>query len=339
MVIVKEDVDNSDLFLKIIFIVSIFIILTPIVYADVFDFIKDGFNSITGKTVQSSTTTVSITIGNNPPVIGNVSIDSNWGITVSGNTSVFFSFIVTDPQGTANINTTSAIANFTNGTNGGMVRWNNTAINPSDGNCVSQGAYGANGINFSCTIRMVFYDTPMNWNVSVFVKDINGNTAQNNTAKFTLGETTSFSLAESAISFGSSTPNTNNVTQTGLIALNNTGNDDIPAGNINVTAVQIHGDSVVTTFIPAENFTIATVSDTNNVQCDVSAAGVYKLVNKSILLSIGLNSTKILTANLPRGPKPNNEEQLFLCLRHVPADLTGQTYSTNTEESWSIIIN
>jgi len=335
----KKEVDYHK-FSFMILIVIFSLTLIPIVHGSVFSFIKDGFDSITGKAVTSQATDVSITVGNSPPRITNVSIDSSWSIVNDPtlNKTIFFSFIVNDSQGTSNINTTSATANFTNGTGGGMVRWNNSAVNTLDGGCISSGTIGTDQVNFSCSIRMMYYDTATTWNVSVFVKDLNENTAQNNTVTFTLAETTSFSLADSAISFPTSTPGDTNVTQSdGGIYMNNTGNDNINGSSINITAVNIHGDTDGDTYIPAANFTISTSIDTDKIQCGLSTA--FKLGNKSIDLTAGLNSTLILGALLPTGAAPYNEETLYLCLRHVPNSLISQTYSTNAEEDWSIIIS
>ena len=328
--------------IKVFFILILIfsIIIIPSIRANVFDVLRDGFDSVTGKAVTSSATDVSITIGNNRPNITNVSITSSWSIVndPTSNKSVFFSFTVFDEEGTSNINTTSATANFTNGTNGGIVRWNNSAVNPLDGGCLSEGAMGGYQINFSCSVRMMYYDTATTWNVSVFVKDNNDNTAQNDSVTFSLAETTSFSLADSSITFSSASPGTTNVTQSdGGIFMNNTGNDNINSSSINITAVNIHGDTDVTKFIPAANFTISTSSDADKVQCGLSTA--FMLGNKSISETTGTNSTLISGASLPTGAAPHNQETLYLCLLHIPNDLTSQIYSTNAEEDWSIIIN
>ena len=332
------DYFNLGFFFMLFLMFSILVI--PSTHANVFDVLKEGFDSITGKAVTSSATDVSITIGNHRPNITNVSITPSWSIIndPTDNKSIFFSFIVFDEEGSGNINTISATANFTNGTGGGMVRWNDTDVNSNDGNCVSQGAIGSYQINFSCSVRMMYYDTATTWNVSVFVKDNNDNTAQNSSVTFSLAETTSFSLADSSITFSSSIPGTANVTQNdGGIFMNNTGNDNINSSSINITAVNIHGDTDVTKFIPAANFTISTSSDADKVQCGLSTA--FRLGNKSIDETTGTNSTLISGALLPTGAAPHNQEALYLCLRHIPNDLTSQVYSTNAEEDWSIIIS
>jgi len=338
---IKKESDSLN-FISLIVILLIFsLAIIPSTYAGIFDFVKDGFNSITGKTVTSSSTDVSITVGNTPPRIANVSIASSFSIVndPTSNRTIFFSFIVNDSQGYGNIDATSAVANFTNGTNGGMVRWNNSAVNANDGNCVSVAAIGTDQLNFSCSIRMMYYDTATNWNVSVYVEDINDNSAQNNTVTFSLAETTSFSLQDSSISFPTTTPGSTNITQNdGGIFMNNTGNDNIAAGSVNITAVTMHGDTNGDTFIPVANFTISTAGNSVANSCDISLGGVYRLVNKSIDGTTGFNSTIISSALLPIGAAPHNQETLYLCLRHVPNDLTGQTYSTNTEDDWSIII-
>jgi hypothetical protein len=277
--------------------------------------------------------TSQLIILNTGPQITNVSINPTWSITVNGNTSAFFSFSVRDDDNYTDMNDT--FANFSRG--GETTRYNNTDL---DGGCRRSGNFGKYIANYSCTINIVFYDGAGSWNVSLMLNDKSFNYTMNKTVTFNLGETTSFSLSDSSFTFPGATPDVYNITASDAIYMNNTGNDDINASGINITAVTIHGDTLGTTFIPARNFTVGNGSvGTNTNACDISRPGVFRLVNKSVDLTTGFNSTILIGTAMPAAVKPNNEQTLFLCLRHIPADLTGQVYSTDIEEAWSIIVN
>ena len=276
--------------------------------------------------------TSQLNITNTGPQITNVSINSAWSVTVDGNTSTFFSFSVVDDDNYTDIDVTNILANFSRG--GETTRYNNTDL---DGGCKQSGSFGIYIANYTCTINLVFYDGAGDWNVSLMLNDKSLNYTMNNTATFNLAETTSFSLSDASFTFPGAAPNVYNITTLDAIYMNNTGNDDINASGINITAVDIYGDTDGIKFIPAANFTISTSSDADKVQCGLSTA--FMLGNKSISETTQTNSTLILGASLTAAVKPNNEETLFLCLLHTPSDLTSQTYSTNAEEDWSIIIN
>jgi len=278
--------------------------------------------------------TSQLVILNTGPQITNVSINPTWSVTVNGNTSAFFSFSVRDDDNYTDIDNTNIFANFSRG--GEITRYNNTNL---DGGCKQSGNFGKYIANYSCTINIVFYDGAGDWNVSLMLNDKSSNYTMNKTVTFNLGETTSFSLSDATFSFPDAIPNTHNITASDAIYMNNTGNDDIASGDINITAVNIHGDSIGSTFIPAKNFTISSVGGSVADSCDISLSGIYRLVNKTIESTNAFNSTIISTASLPAAVKPYNEQTLFMCLLHTPGDLTGQTYSTDTEEDWSIIIS
>ena len=277
--------------------------------------------------------TSQLVILNTGPQITNVSINPTWSVTVNGNTSAFFSFSVRDDDNYTDIGT-NIFANFSRG--GETTRHNNTNL---DGGCKQSGNFGKYIANYSCTVNIVFYDGAGDWNVSLMLNDKSLNYTMNKTKTFNLGETTSFSLTDSTFTFPGAAPNVYNVTASDAIYMNNTGNDDINASSMNITAVNIHGDTLGATFIPAFNFTVANGSIGRTDSCDISKSGVYRLTNKTIAGTTAFNSTRILGTALTAAVKPYNEQILFLCLLHTPADLTNQVYSTNAEEDWSIIIS
>src|SRR3989344_6377875 len=164
--------------LVFIFIFGSLIIMPQITNADFFDV----FNKITGR-AASEVATVTISVGNTAPLIGNVTLDEadNVAITENGNKSFLFSFVVTDQEGAGNIMNSSAVANITRGfgSTAETTRYNDTFVNSGDGGCRANNPVGLNGINYSCTINIVFYDGAGTWNISVRITDSNSNFAQN----------------------------------------------------------------------------------------------------------------------------------------------------------------
>ena len=303
----------------------------------------DLWNTITGR-APTQTASLSITVGNNPPVIGNVTLDEADSITLTenGNKSFLFSFVAVDPEGLSNIVDGSAVANITR--SGETTRHNNTFVYNTDGGCRFANNVGTNGKNFSCTIGIVFYDGAGLWNISVMVNDSNGNFAQNTTKPFTIQESTNIALDQSSITFPSVTLNQNNVSASINVTITNTGNDDISGREstgetINITAITLV-PSTGTTFIPASNFTIAEAngSGTNLINpCDFSITNnVTRLRNMTDAVGFS-NFTGAINGSAVLARAVGNKQVYALCLIHAPNDLQSTTYSTTSSGSWTIL--
>jgi hypothetical protein len=303
-------------------------------------------NKITGL-AGSETFNVSISTSNNAPSIGNITLDQadNIQITEDGNTTVQFSFVVTDSEGNDNLNNNAATANITRGNGNENPRYNNTLINPGDGGCVNTNDIGTNGRNFTCTIRIVFYDEAGTWNISVFINDSNGNSAINDTFTFTIQETTSITLVQNSLSFPIVAPNNNNISSSTNITIRNIANDDLSGDStrefINISATPLTPGGAGTTFIPVGNFTLAqaNISGTEFIDvCDTS-----QMINVTILAndtatnaydnsSVTINSSIILA-------EPYNNYQVYsTCLLHAPNDLVAGTYSTANSGAWTLTV-
>jgi len=302
-------------------------------------------NEITGM-APTQTASISITVGNNAPVIGNVTLDMADSVSIveSGNRTLLFSFLVTDIEGAGNIDNTSGVANISRG--GETTRHNDTRIYATDGGCKAINSYGTLSINFSCSIPIVFYDGAGVWNISVSAKDNNNNYAFNTTATFTLQESTNIAIDVNTFAFSAVTPDQRNVTSTTLILVNNTGNDDISGRDfsgeyINFTAITLIGESTTTTAIPTGNFSVGTTDGlgTQPAYCDLSRTqNVTRLINYSAALSFYNNFSAGINGSFMLAQASGAQEILQLCFLDVPDDLTSQNYSTLRSGSWSIII-
>jgi len=293
-------------------------------------------NEITGM-APTQTASISITVGNNAPVIGNVTLDMADSVSIveSGNRTLLFSFLVTDIEGAGNIDNTSGVANISRG--GETTRHNDTRIYATDGGCKAINSYGTLSINFSCSIPIVFYDGAGVWNISVSAKDNNNNYAFNTTATFTLQESTNIAIDVNTFAFSAVTPDQRNVTSTTLILVNNTGNDDLTGTGetLNITAVTLVPASG-TTFIPASNFSMGTVYS-NSDECDTSLVTTTTRFTNTTDAAGYSNFTGALVGTTLPAQATGNTESLELCLIHAPSNLVSTTYSTANSGAWTII--
>ena len=329
----------------ILFVILLFLIFLAIPqvssYSRFFDRLKE--NLITGE-APTQTATLSITVGNNPPVIGNVTLDEadSIALTENGNKSFLFSFVVTDADGLNNIVNRSAVANISR--TGETTRYNDTFVNPNDGGCKAVNNVGTNGKNFSCIINVVFYDAAGLWDISVRVNDSNNNFAQNTTKTFTIQESTNIALNPSTITYSSVTPNQNNVSASINLTITNTGNDDLSGREatgetLNITAITLVPSSG-TTFIPASNFTIGEVNAStgfNGNYCDPSiTANVTRLRNVTDAVGFS-NFTGAINGSSLLAQANGNIRSFGICLIHAPNDLVSATYSTTSSGAWTIL--
>jgi hypothetical protein len=275
--------------------------------------------TITGKATQQPFN-LSITISNTPPQIVRIATISDQSITENSYSDFLINFSARDNDGYANLNDTSVRVNVTRG------------AEPSKQNLTcSKTSSAGTETNYSCSIRIWYFDAAGDWNVSVNVSDLN-NAVATNTSFFTLMQTSAFIAGPTALAFPSITPGSVNVTTTtGAIILNNTGNKAITAGNILINATNLRGESDPTRALYAGNFTIGTATGGSPaVEC--GAASSTFMTNMTF---VGITS-----ATLPKGNHSINngtvgQEQLYLCLTSVGSELTSQVYSTAAEGSWT----
>ncbi|MEM4641489.1 MAG: hypothetical protein QXW65_03185 [Candidatus Pacearchaeota archaeon] len=277
-----------------------------------------GFNLldwIMGKATQQPTE-VSIVVAGNPPTVDDISPIPDQSVTEASVTYVTFYALVSDPDGTENIYNVNATFNKT----GEETRYNSS--------CVKVSNLNATQANYSCTIGIWYWDGAGGWNVTVTARDLDNNVADRMEG-FTLLESTCFVMSPSTLTWPSVAPGSKNQTSNNDPSLlNNTCNDDIEEGNIQIKALNLHGETNPTYYIPAENFT-----------ADIDTGGSPPAECDGTLLQ---NNTfvSIAGASLPAGNNSagQGQEQLYYCLREVPSNLISQTYSTNLLGSWIIKI-
>ena len=142
-------------------------------------------------------------------------------------------------------------------------------------------------------------------------------------------------LSVNTLTLASANPGDYNVTNssdTSFLNVTNTGNQLLLY--INVTGIDL-GAAGTTSYIPAENFTFSNISidydGTSKEECmdeTINGAQSQNLVN---------NTEVIVNGTIARGAAETSS--LYLCLRHVPAGITGVSYNTLLGGSWTIKVD
>ncbi len=282
------------------------------------------------------------------PIIGNVTtynLASGLTVLEAGNTSIFFSFIVTDADGSSDIVNNSATANITRG--GETTRYNDTTINPSLGGCRAQ-EQGVNFKNFTCNISVVFYDGAGVWNISVRINDTIGAFGQNTTRNFTINELKAIQINPSSILFPTILLSAVNTTAASNITVNNTGNAKINGREfnnryLNLTAITLVGESIETAqdVIPTNNFTVGTTLDLGPAPafCDTSRVQNTTRLANTTATPLGLhnNFSGMINGSHVIPGASNNFQVISFCLLEV-GNITAQNYSTLKSGSWTILV-
>jgi hypothetical protein len=279
----------------------------------------DWFGKITGR-VTSNPVNVNITVADTvAPVISTVNTIS--AVTLNegpSSTSVVINFSASD---SSNLNDTSALINLTR--SGEAVRANTT--------CVKIASVGGTIANYSCTIIFYWFDGAGSWNITASVKDISGNLGMNVTP-ITVNALTGFVSAPAALTWAAIIPGSNNQTSSNdPVLMNNTGNQDITAGNVQLNTTNLKGEVDNTKALTAGNFSVGvTTGGSPPAECGATtmASSVY---------------TARGSATLPHGNFTVNDgstgqEQVYFCLKHAGTELTSQAYSTANMGAWTLKI-
>ena len=306
----REKMREKNLFL--LFSLLILIIVMPFISGNILDW-------ITGRATQP--TNVSITIS--AVQLNWTSTISDQNITENGINYTTFYFTAAIPGGdVTDLNDSSARANFTRA--GESTRENLTCSWVED--------IGADTANYSCTIGKWYWDGAGDWNITAAVADINENWGVNDSTTFTLLETTAFAASPNALTWPTiKAGDTNSVSNNDPSLLNNTANKDIAIGDINISALDLHGETDDTYYIDSVNFT--TDIDTGaEAECDgdILSNNTYVSITSAILTA-GNNS-------LNYGNETSGQEQLYYCLVEANNSLIAQAYSTDLLGSWTIQI-
>ena len=274
---------------------------------------SDWFTSITGNSANQPTNVSAAILGTTQAQIIFVSPISATTPIEATTVNVTFNVHMKDTDGVADLNDTSVMANLSRTGETRRV----------SGICALANDIDTTTANYSCSVYMWYWDGNGDWNVTVLGNDLgNLSWASNISTIFTYNLLRAMVIAPPALTWASlSVGATNQTSNNDPTIVNNTGNYN---SSINVTAINLIGETTPSYVLPANNFTISRT--TGGAECIGSP-----MVNATARTVIGTVANR---GNLSVG-SGSGQENLYYCIPFVPIIPT-QTYSTAAGGSWTI---
>ncbi len=245
-------------------------------------------------------------------------------VTENGITELRANFLVTDPDGTGDLDDTTANLTLIKSSGSGTI--GNMSTNTT---CYANADVDSDTANYTCTVQIQYWFLAGAWNLTAGIRDLKG-AQSTNTTNFTLQETTAIVISPLSIAFSQITLGQENVTSSNdPLVINNTANDDIASGNVRMTGVDLIGEVTSSRTISANNFTVDI--DTGGSPAAECTAGT-QLVNAT---ATGIASSVLAAGN--RSASLGIEE-LYICFNKVPTGLTPQAYSTVNGTAWTVSV-
>jgi DNA-directed RNA polymerase specialized sigma24 family protein len=256
--------------------------------------------------------------------------DLSNGPTENTFTNVVINFTVYDSNGASDLNDSTAMINFTK-TNEDL-RQNLSCINYQ-----SSGNYA----NFTCNVPMWWWDGSGSWDITAYIEDNSQNSIINDSSYFYVGLRTAFIVGPSILEWSGISPGgINKTSNNDALLLNNTGNDVIDIGNIEINSTNLLGETNPSYGLWSGNFSVDW--QTGGESC--IGAACLECAGTQMNLSSG-NYVNIGVANLTKGNYTINDgytgqEELYFCLRVIGSELAdiNQAYSTSNQGAWTIRI-
>ena len=305
-------------------LVSLMVTIIPFSSAG---FFSDAYGKITGKAAQS--VTVNVTVG--VPEIRNVYNNTASIIAVGSglasgpaNTSLIVNFSVYLGTGVANMNNASATINFSKA--GEALRENSTC---------NQFEVATNVANYTCNVTMSWYDGAGAWAIQAFISDLDSNDVKNNSANFSVGETTGFEMG--SLSWASLAPGQINQTVSAALRLNNTGNKNMSANTTQINVTNLRGETTTTQWIFANNISVSWDA-TAFKACDTSGGNGIAANNMINTTFVNISRANLTKGNYLLNDGSTGQEDFYFCIKAVGAELTSQSYSTVAYGPWMVQI-
>jgi len=271
-------------------------------------------NDTAGNWNNTETQSFTVEAENTAPVITDISDIPAQSITEAGISYVEFFVLASDADEVDNLDDASLNATFTMA--GEETRFNSSCLWVSDINTTTA--------NYTCTIGIWYWDGAGTWDVNTTILDLSSAQSAPYGEIFTLQETTAMVMSPTALTWPSiSLTDTNVLSDSDPITVNNTANKDIVDGYVNVTAIDLQGQETTTDYIYAGNFTVNV-----NDACE----GTVMANNTAIAVS----GATITAGNNSAG---QGQEDLYFCLEEIPPAISSQTYSTTGLGSWIISVS
>jgi hypothetical protein len=297
------------------------LLIIPLISAG---FFQNTWNKITGKASTTSTVLVNISVNAGVPTIYNISNVSS-AITLTdapSPTYITINFSVNAPNGVATLNNATAAINLTKAGQE-LIR---------NGSCAVKD-WSGNSANYTCNLTIWWWNNPGTWTVYANISDLGSNYAvTNGSHTVTVNSLTGFVMSPAALTFSSLTAGSINQTPTNYLLLNNTGNTNVTAGNVQINATDLVGETDKSKFLWASNFSASTLTG-GNIECNITGSAT-SMINMTFT---GVANTIIPVGNYTKSDG-TGQETMYLCLRKVGYELTQQQYSTNQYGSWTVKI-
>ena len=247
----------------------------------------------------------------------------------SGTIQVNFSFLADNQNGIDDFNNASSNGTFTLIETG---LGENMQLNATSCTAIFDGS-NTTVQNYSCGIDMRYFDraTTNGWLVNASVSGLSGDSASNDAllaTKFSYNSLLAINMTPTALTWPLLTVGQEDIfSDNHPLVIGNTGNVNVTTGNVNMTAIDLGGETTTTQFIPAANFTV-------NILEACSTGDV--LSNATAVLITG----STLPTGLDLG-EVASDEKLFLCLESVPSSeqISVQSYSTVNVGSWDVEVS
>ena len=178
--------------------------------------------------------------------------------------------------------------------------------------------------NYSCVVDLWYFDSPGEWNVSSYARDSAGSVAFRNETFVVMSN--KYITHNSTLSWSSLIPGLLNIFSDNPLLLSNVGNEPVVAGGINLSAVNLLRSGAGPEIIPVANFSVNIAGAVCTGDNLINNTGV---VISNSLVPVGNNS-------LNYGNEASGQEELFVCIRQVPAGLSSGGYEARGGNSWKL---
>lgn len=305
--------------MNLIFVVSI---LGFLLLFGIYGNVKFGLLSLTGSAL-TNLTHLNITIQSTAPTIYFVSTLASQSVTESTSVDISFVVYVLEVDGIGTIRNSSAMnasAKFPGAT---------TRTNLS---CERIANINATAANYSCTVRLWYWDAAGGWTVNVTVNDTSNSISNVNSTVFTLGTTTAVVMAPNTLTWNSLASTATNQTPTNTpLVINNTANKNLT--NFNITAINLQGITDTSKILNASDFSANyTTGGSPAFEC-----GGYVLKNQTA--STDVTAITGMTINPNNNTAGYGNSTIYVCLLRVNSAATPQDYSTSNVGRWTVTVS
>jgi len=291
------------------------------------------FNKITGKALEKDVD-VSVTIGNDSPIIEEINPPTVLDLSEDGSANIPFNFIVYDPNGVSDLDDSSVVGNYhcsdNTPNNYDTIRTGVCRVESGDEKLdgTSWGYEGEFVRRYSCDVDMYYYDDARvndlgigNWVIEIEMKDSVGNLVVDNSVKFAPNEMNGLKVDSNLVSWTALSPGSQGVIAENPIKIYNTGNayfdGSSDAYRLKITGSNLYGITDNSQYISASNFK---VNNENFLDCSIEGSA---LLHDALIIMPDVD-----LKNGDNTQEGHAESEVYFCLTQLDLGLSSQEYST-----------